>query len=406
MPFRIALSGLNAASSDLGVTANNIANTATVGFKGSRAEFGDVYAVAYQGISDTATGSGVRLSNVSQQFGQGNIDFTDNSLDMAISGEGFFVLSDEGSLNYSRAGTFSVDREGYVVNAQNMRVQVYPPNSTGQINTGVLTDLRLDTTEGAPSPTTSIEVGANLPADDSAPPTPVFDPNDATSFNGSTSTTVYDSLGTAMTGTLYFVKDGTTANTWDAYFYIDGTAIGGAQQLVFNPDGTLNTPANGDINFGTFTPTNGAAPLSPTVNYSNATQYGGGFGVNQLMQDGFASGRLSGIDVDPSGVVLARFTNGQSQPLGQIALANFPNPQGLQQQGNTSWAETFSSGTAVLGQAGTGSLGLIQSGALEGSNVDLTEQLVNLITAQRNFQANAQVISTADSVTQTIINIR
>ena len=400
MPFAVALSGLNAASSDLSVTANNIANANTTGFKASRAEFADVFAVGAQNI-----GNGVAMSSVTQEFSQGGVDFTDRGLDLAISGEGFFTMSDRGVTSYSRAGSFGVDRDGYVVNSQQQRLQIFPVASNGTFNTGTLSDLRLATAYSPPQATSRAEFGINLPANATVPSVPTFDPANASSYNHSTAVTIYDSLGASHTATAYFVKTA-TANQWNARFYIDGAAVGGANTMTYSNLGVLTAPVGGAIPLPAFTPTNGAAPITMTADVLNSTQYGSQFGVNQLNQDGFASGRLSSIDVDGNGVIFARFTNGRSEPLGQVALSNFANTQGLRQLGDTSWSETFTSGDAVRGSPGTGSMGLIQSGALESSNVDLTEQLVNMITAQRNFQANAQMISTADQVTQTIINIR
>ena len=400
MPFAVALSGLNAASSDLSVTANNIANANTTGFKGSRAEFADVFAVGAQDI-----GNGVSMSSVSQQFSQGGVDFTDRGLDLAISGEGFFTMRDRGVVTYSRAGAFGVDRDGFVVNAQNQRLQIFPVASNGTFNTGTLADLQLATVDSPPQATTKAEFGVNLPANAAVPPVAVFDPTNASSYNHSTAVTIYDSLGATHTATAYFVKTA-TPNQWQARYYIDGTAVGGANAMTYSNLGVLTTPAGGTIVLPAYTPPTGAAPITLTTDVLSSTQYGSTFGVNQLNQDGFASGRLSNIDVDSTGVIFARFTNGRSNPLGQVALSNFANTQGLRQLGNTSWGDTFTSGDAVRGSPGTGSFGLIQSGALESSNVDLTQQLVNMITAQRNFQANAQMISTADQVTQTIINIR
>lgn len=400
MPFRVALSGLNAASSDLNVTANNVANANTIGFKESRAEFADVFAVGAQEI-----GNGVRLASVTQEFSQGGIDFTDRGLDLSISGEGFFTVSDNGSLSYTRVGAFGVDREGFVVNSNNERLQIFPATAAGTFNSGTLTDLRVITTDSAPQASTLSEFGINLPANAAPPAVAVFDPTNTDSFNHSTAITIYDSLGATHTATVYFVKDA-APNTWNSFVYIDGNAVGGANQLQYSNFGTLSVPATGNFVLPAYDPGNGAAPIDLTVNYSQSTQFGSEFGVNSLNQDGFAAGRLADIDVDSLGVVFARFTNGRSQPLGQVALSNFANQQGLRQLGDTSWGETFSSGDAVRGAAGTASFGLIQSGALEASNVDLTEQLVNMITSQRNFQANAQMISTADAVTQTIINIR
>jgi flagellar hook protein FlgE len=405
MPFRIALSGLNAAQTDLNVTAHNIANTSTTGFKGSRTEFADLYAVSLQGVSSNQSGNGVKVAAVTQQFAQGNIEFTDSNLDLAISGQGMFILSDNGSLSYTRAGAFQMNRDGWVQNSAGQRLQVYPPLASGGFNTGGLGDLRLTTTASAPAATANVEYVLNLPGNAQPPATAVFDPTDTNSFNHATSLTLYDSLGSTHTGTLYFVKTA-TANQWDTRLFIDGTAVGGAQQIQYSNTGLQTTPVGGDLTFPTFTPTTGAAPMDVTIDMGTTTQYGEQFSVNSVSQDGYTTGSLIGIDIDDTGVVQARFTNGVSTPLGQVAIANFANVQGLQQLGDTQWAETFASGQALRGQAGNSGFGLVQSGALEGANVDVTEQLVQMITAQRNFQANAQMISTADQITQTIINMR
>jgi flagellar hook protein FlgE len=405
MPFRIALSGLNAAQSDLNVTANNIANTSTNGFKGSRTEFADLFAVSLQGVSSNASGNGVRVAAVTQQFAQGNIEFTDSNLDLAVSGQGMFILSDNGALAYTRAGAYQMNRDGYVVNSAGQRLQVYPPIAGGGFNTGGLSDLRLLTTDSAPAATGNVEYVLNLPANAAPPPVAVFDPNDPNSFNQATSLTLFDSLGATHTGTMYFVKTA-TANQWTTQLAIDGTLVGTPQTLQYSNTGLLTAPVGGLVAFPAYTPTTGAANMQVTVDLSQSTQFGGNFAVNSVTQDGYTTGRLIGIDISDTGIVNARFTNGNSQPLGQIAIANFANPQGLQQLGNTQWAETFASGQALRGQAGNSGFGLVQSGALESANVDVTEQLVNMITAQRNFQANAQMISTADQITQTIINMR
>ncbi|GMR19921.1 MAG: flagellar hook protein FlgE [Gammaproteobacteria bacterium] len=414
MPFRTALSGLIASGADLRIIGNNVANASTTGFKKSRSEFADVYAVSNLGAASDAIGTGVRLADVAQQFTQGNIEFTDNNLDLAISGQGFFRLSDNGSIIYSRAGAFQVDRSGYVVNSNNQRLTAFQADATGNI-TGAIGDLRLDTSDIAPNATGNIEIGINLDSEASiVPVATIFDPTDPNSFNNSTSLTIYDSLGNEHLGTFYYRK--TAANNWNSYLFVDGQEIYGnaappytADGLQFDANGNLTVPVGGSITYPAFNTGSGAANLNLTVDYSGgtpATQYGGNFSVNALTQDGYATGRLNGVDIDSTGVVLSRYTNGQSRVLGQVAMANFSNPQGLQQLGDTSWAESFASGSALVGAPGTSSLGLVQSGALEGSNVDLTEQLVNMITAQRNFQANAQVITTADTITQTIINIR
>jgi len=405
MPFTIALSGLNAASADLSVTANNVANVNTNGFKGSRAQFSEVFAVGTQSVSSSAAGSGVKLAAIAQQFTQGNIDFTDNALDLAIGGEGFFVLSDNGARSYTRAGAFGVDNNGYVVNSQGARLQAYPYAGGGLFNTGTPNDLQLSTGANPPAATTRATLGINLPADAAPPANATFDATDPTSFNHTTSVTIYDSLGAAHTATVYFIKDA-AANTWNTQVQIDDNPVAGATQITFAGDGSLQSPAGGLMALAAYNPGTGAADISMSIDFSDATQFGDNFGVNSLSQDGFTTGRLTGVSVDAQGVVFARFTNGQSTSLGKLAMANFANPQGLQQLGDTAWGESFQSGDALLGEAGTASFGSIQSGALEASNVDLTAQLVQMITAQRNFQANAQMISTADTVTQTVINIR
>jgi len=427
MPFRIALSGLDAASTDLQVTGHNIANAATNGFKQSRAEFADIYANSIQDVSTTSAGRGVRVSRVAQQFSQGNIDFTSSNLDLALNGEGFFTLADaSGNTSYTRAGAYTVDRDGYVVNHTNERLQVFAPIGTSgtNFNTGSTSDLQLPTLSGTPSATTSADVAVNLDSSGAATAAAtLFDPTVATSYDNSTSTTVYDSLGTAHTMTMYF-RQSTVANEWNVYTTVDGNIVTpttnstAAPSSAAYPSATLNFDTSGALVTGSGSisatgtlaynayPIAGAAPLNMTFDMNNSTQFGSAFAVNNLTQDGYAPGRLSGVDIDNTGVVSARFTNGQSTALGKVALAKFNNPQGLRQLGDTSWAETYTSGNVQMGEAGTSSFGLVQSGGLENSNVDIAEQLVNLITAQRNYQANAQVITTADTVTQTIINIR
>lgn len=401
MPFQTALSGLNAASADLRVTGNNVANSGTTGFKESRAEFADIF----NGISSTAIGAGVRLTAVTQQFGQGNIDFTGNNLDLALSGEGFFVVDDGGVENFTRDGSFQVDRDGFIVNSAGKRMLTYPVLDpvAGTFNRGSLSPLQLSTTESAPQPTSTVDAEINLSSaaeDLTAIPFATTDPS---SYNFTTSMTLYDSLGGPHVGTLFFRNVG--ALSWESYLAVDGTQVGGAQAMTFNADGSQATPV-GPVNYGAYVPSNGAAAINPNFSFSGATQYGENNTVTALRQDGYASGRLTGIDIDDQGIVQSRYTNGQSEPLGRVAVASFANPQGLRAIGDNAWIETYAAGEALYGVAGESDLGTVQSGGLEGSNVDIAAQLVNLIAAQRNFQANAQVISTADDITQTIINIR
>ena len=404
MSFNIALTGLNAATQDLAVTSNNLANAQTVGFKSSRAEFGDIYAATQTGVASTAVGNGVRVQEVAQQFSQGNTEMTGNSLDLAINGNGFFTTSNNGALSYTRDGEFQLNNQGKVVTASGATLQVYAPLATGGFNTGGLSDLTLTTNLSAPQATSAASITANLPANVSPPVTATFSPSDPTSYNNTTSLTVYDSLGAAHTASLYFIK-GAVPNSWTVQTYVDGNAVGTPQALDYSTSGTLTTPANGKIVLPAYTPATGAAPMNMTFNYNQTQQTGGAFSVTAVQQDGFTTGTLTGINIDNTGVVQATFTNGRSVNLGQVALANFANTQGLQQMGNASWSATTASGSVVQGIAGGSGFGNIQSGALEQSNVDTTTALVDMITAQRDFQANAQMIQTDNTISQTVINI-
>jgi flagellar hook protein FlgE len=404
MSFQISLSGLNAASSFLNVTANNIANVNTTGFKRSRANFVELFASGLQSMGASATGLGTRMSSVQQLFTQGNFTPTGNNLDLAISGDGFFVLNDNGATTYTRAGAFGVDRNGFVVNDSGQRLQVFPPLGDG-FNTGQMQDLQLVTSDSPPQATGQITLGLNLPANADEPTVTPFDPDDPESFNHTRAVTVFDSLGASHSASYYFVKTA-NPNEWEVHLFIDGDQVGSPETLEFDGTGTLVQPADGDIDFGVWNPPNDANPLEFTSAFGNSTQYGERFAVNNLVQDGFTSGRLIDVDISEEGVAFARFTNGQSTALGKVAMANFASPQNLQKLSDTQWAATFSSGDAILGEAGSSSLGLIESGMLEDANVNLTEELIDMITAQRNFQANSQMISTADQITQTILNIR
>jgi flagellar hook protein FlgE len=406
MPFNIALSGLNAASKDLEVTANNIANTATTGFKGSRAQFAELFSAAGPNLSSSQTGSGVRLTNVAQQFTAGSVETTNNSLDFAISGDGFFTLHDGKGYSYTRAGAFQKDQAGFVTNANGQRLQVFPALSNGTFDNSTLTDLQLLTSQNAARATSAVLMSLNLPSDAVAPASP-FDPlNDPTSYNQATPFTVYDSLGATHAGTVYFVKD-PAANVWNANLYVDGVSTGASQPVTFNSSGALVAPANGRLAFPAVTVSPGSNPMQLTVDMSKATQFGNTYAASAINTDGYPTGILSSIDVSREGVVQAKYSNGQTTALGQLAMAQFSNEQGLRQVDNTNWAASFDSGTPVMGAAGNGTYGSVQAGALEASNTaDLTAQLVNMIKAQRNYQANAQVISTDNQLTQTIINIR
>ncbi len=409
MSFATALSGLSAASSDLQTTGNNIANANTVGFKKSRAEFADVYASSFFGSSKTTVGSGVRVTEVAQIHSQGNLEYTDNILDIAISGRGFFSLSDNLTSEptaFTRNGAFQLDKDGYIVNDQGK----YLFGWRADFSQGA---LKIDISKGKPQATDEVKLSLNLNAAETEPTTPTFDPSDPSSYNRATSVTVYDSLGNPHTITSYFVsKNPTTPNTWDVYQYIDGTELDSGNNpisLEFNTIGTLigvnGTTGLSKISYANF-PITGANDLTVTYDFADSTQYNSDFSINAMGQNGFPAGDFTGLEINDSGMLFSRFSNGNSEKIGQIALARFQNEQGLTKLGNTTWGESSSSGEMLLGAPGENNLGTVQSGALESSNVDLSKQLVHLIVAQQSYQANAQTISTEDQVIQTLLNLR
>jgi flagellar hook protein FlgE len=404
MSFGIALTGIDAAQTDLDVVSNNIANANTTGFKQSVAEFSGLYASGQNGVAADNVGNGVEVSQIAQNFAQGSVETTGNNLNLAISGQGFFSVSSGGALSYTRAGDFSTNADGYVVNPQGQVLQVYAPTANGGFNTSTTTGLQISTGDSAPVATQNVNMTLDLPANATVPTDPVFAATDAESYNNSTTATVYDSLGAAHTATVYFAKTA-VANQWNAYLTVDGQAVGAAVPMTFSANGALTTPATGNVGFGAYTPTTGANAMNLNFNFGKTTQYGDAFAVNSIQQDGQTTGTLSGINIDTSGIVEAQYTNGQSVQLGQVALANFADPNGLAQLGNSDWAQTAASGQALNGQAGTAGLGQVESGSLEESNVDVTAELVAMITAQRAFQANAQMISTQNQITQTVIQI-
>ncbi|BCX70048.1 MULTISPECIES: flagellar hook protein FlgE [Pseudomonas] len=437
MSFNIGLSGLYASNKQLDVTGNNIANVATTGFKSSRAEFEDVYSATKLGSGSKTTGNGVRLANVSQQFTQGDINNTGNVLDMGINGSGFFVLNSNGSLSYTRAGTFKVDKDGYVTNTDgSARLQGYGVDANGKILNGVLTDLRIDTSNLAPKTTTSVSstINLNSTAPDIDQVANPFDPSKQASFTKQFSTPIYDTQGNQHTMDQFMVKTG--ANTWKTYTLIDGRNPDGSDptlaasppvpsDMVFDTSGKLvsvTTPAlpvpivspdlkvsgwiPGTVTNGVWAPNGAAAdPAGVTISMSNTTQFNADTARSIPVQNGYATGQITNLTIDTSGVMLANFSNSQTKAIGQISLASFTNEQGLQPVGGTSWKETYSSGIPGYDAPNTGTLGQIQSNSLEESNVNLTSELVDLIKAQSNYQANAKTISTQSTIMQTIIQM-
>ena len=390
MSFSISLSGLRAVTEELDVISQNIANVNTAGYKASRAEFAALYGGGQP--------SGVEVNNVSQNFEKdGNVVSSGRTLDLAISGSGFFVLKDNGQNVYTRAGMFQKNSDNYIVNASGQKLQGYGVNDDHQLLSGAVTDLQVSSASIPAKASTKVDFVANLKADASTISS-TFDPTDATSYNYSQSGSVYDSLGVEHTLTQYFVKTGT--NSWDAHYYVDGALVQ-TQALTFNSDGTLATPASA-VSLS-LTPA-GADPMTVSVNVSDMSQYASDFSVTRNQSDGYTAGDMTGVQIESDGSLMAVYSNGQSLLQGQVVMANFANPTGLRQGDNTTWYQTFSSGQATIGAPGSGSLGSLSSGSYEGSNVDLSSELVSLMTSQRNYQANAKSISATDKMTQVLFN--
>jgi flagellar hook protein FlgE len=461
MSFNIALSGVSASQKDLDTTANNIANVNTVGFKESRAEFGDVYAASLLASGKTKVGDGALTQEVAQQFSQGSLSFTNNSLDLAITGNGFFATIPEitsRDFSFTRAGQFKLDSNNFVVNSGGDNLLGFPVNKDGtsaSVALSTTVPVRIPDSSGSPQQTSEVDVRFNLPAGDQAKTAADFDPTDPLTYNAATSVTIYDSLGDSHVMTYYFIKDNDPAvvNEW----YV-ATAVDDQLVDATNSDGSDSDPATAANAVGTNTGnavsaariafseggdfigiesadglaqlnskfqtealgagilSNGSSPLQQiTVDFNldpnNATpneptQFASAFEVTSLEQDGLPVGRLTGIDIGADGLVRATFSNGTSEPIVRVALVRFSNEQGLTQQSGTQWKESILSGEALAGEATTGTFGDINSSALEQANVNLTTELIDMIIAQRNFQANSRALEVNNQLNQTILNIR
>ena len=441
MSFNIALTGLAAAQKDLDVTANNIANVNTTGFKESRAEFADVYAASVFSGGKTKNGDGVQTTMVAQQFHQGSLKFTSNALDLAITGEGYFAMADDlasQDFTYTRAGAFKLNDDNFVVDAKGNLLQGFPTDpvtgDTTSVSLSTANPIQIPDSSGSPNATDNVYSSFNLDAGATVPTVTPFNPNDSATYNSSTSTTVYDSLGEPHVLQFFFVK--TASNEWDVRATVDGTEVDNAgnagagpiTQFTFDAAG-LPLQTDGTPNAGaTFNPmtlsganlsasgilTNGAQFNDINLNWRDEaatgnklpTQFSSRFEVKALEQDGSTVGRLSNIEIGSDGKLVASYSNGDSTFLGQVAMVRFPNSQGLQQVGNTSWKESLDSGEPIAGEPGTGTLGTINSEALEQSNTNLTNELVDLISAQRNFQANSRALEVNSTLQQNILQIR
>jgi flagellar hook protein FlgE len=436
MSFQQGISGLTAASRNLEVIGNNIANANTVGAKASRAEFADVYANAALHQSSATPGMGVQVAAVTQQFAQGSIRSTDNPMDIAINGPGFFCVSSPSAsrdLAFTRNGQFQLDATGFVTTNTGMRVQGHVVDAATGMATGVLGDIQLPAGGIAPHATTDVKLGLNLDSRTQAPSAsmPAFDVKDASSYTSTTSIPVYDQQGNEHVLSTYYRRTAVD-NQWDVYAALDGAPVPAATAGVQSPAGRMTFLANGSLdvaNSGTLAggvlasgpmslalpfPTS-TLPMPPsastttapvTVSFSGATQFGVGFGVNSTSQDGYAPGQLTGFGVGADGMIQARYSNGRTMAAAQLALADFRNMQGLAPVGNNLWRATPSSGTAAISAPGTANLGVVQGAAVEESNIDLTQQLVDMISAQRAYQANAQTIKTQDQMMSTLVNLR
>jgi flagellar hook protein FlgE len=412
MGFQQGLSGLNAAAKNLDVIGNNVANSGTVGFKQSQAQFADVYASSLTGAGGSNVGIGTKLAVIAQQFTQGNITSTNNPLDIAINGGGFFRMENNGEVTYQRNGQFQLDRLGFIVNPSGATLTGYMADASGSLLTGAPGPLSINTADLSPQITTEVNAVLNLDSGSVVPPVTPFDMDNPDTFNNSTAVSVFDSLGNAQTLQTFYVKTA-VAGEWDVYAANDGVpivgggALGQIATLTFNTSGILQTPMPYATPVTVPATSPSSTPSFPvTLDFGGTTQFGAAFSVNTLNQDGYTSGRLAGFNVGADGMIQGRYTNGQSSVLGQVVLANFANPNGLQPLGNNMWSETSTSGTPLVGVPDSGSLGVLQSSAVEDSNVDLTAELVNLITAQRVYQANAQTIKAQDAVLQTAVNLR
>ena len=512
MSFQQGLSGLNGAAKSLDIIGNNIANASTVGFKGSQAQFADVYANSLSGAGGNQAGIGTKVAQIAQQFTQGNVESSNNPLDIAINGGGFFRTTVAGATQYSRNGQFSLDKEGYMVNAQGAKLTGFSADATGNILAGSPNPLMINTADLKPVATTRVDTSMNLDSGSAVPVTTPFNAKDPTSYNKQTPVDVYDTLGNPHVMSTFYVK--TAPGTWNVYVANDGTEITNlavaaaaqgsgapfaavnnaraawvtasttvpanpavtaaalsnyatqasslvvaaaaaagataAQQAAITaaatssgntvgntpdiidkdlaaavsvpavPVGHLNFDSNGALSSALmspqtlplavglpiFPPTGANNTLTVQLGFAGSTQFGAATSEKKTTQDGYTAGHLQRFSASADGIIVGQYSNGQSHALGQIVLANFANPNGLSPLGNNAWAETSNSGVPLVGSPSSGSLGVLQSSAVENSNVDLTAELVNMITAQRVYQANAQTIKTQDSVLQTLVSLR
>ena len=411
MAFSTSISGLQAAQKDMGVVSNNIANVGTAGFKRSDALFAELYTASLGGAGNRP-GQGVTLERIRQDFGQGGFEFTSSQLDLAIDGDGLFVLQNGTEPLYTRAGAFRLDGDGFVVNESGANLQGYGADDSGQINTA-LGNLQISTALLAQKPTEEVVFRGNLDARATAPvivnelgeTVNFFAPDDPTSYNFSTTTTVYDSAGAAHQVTMYFYKDATDPNQYNVSVAIDDVVQPETGALLFDNSGALDPASATALNLASYAPANADAQAI-NINFASITGYGATSATSGISQDGYAAGELAGFEFDRAGVAYASYTNGETRAVGQVALATFTNPGGLQPAGKTMFSQSNISGLPSIGVPDTAARGVIRPSALESANVDLTVELLALIEAQRNFQSNAQAIQNENDASQAILQLR
>ncbi|ANU37129.1 flagellar hook protein FlgE [Vibrio scophthalmi] len=431
----VSLSGLSAAQLDLNTTSNNIANANTFGFKESRAEFGDVYSNSLFTNSKTSAGQGVQANKVAQQFHEGSSVYTNNPLDLRVSGTGFFSVAKERLIpqqnELTRNGAFHLNKDNYMVTSNEEYLLGYQVNQdTGDVLSYEPTPINIPAEFGKPKQTANIAVGVNLPANGDLKDPALFDYSDPETYNRSTSSTIYDSMGQSYKMTTYYLKDQTQPNTWQTYYTVtdkagekpinitggDATTPTGhvGHTMKFNNDGTLASLNNGQnivsepIGAGANPIDMNGADVTQTLSFGldSATQFAAPFELTKFDEDGATTGFLTKIDFDENGSVLGTYSNGENITLGRVALVRVANEQGLDKKGGTQWDSTQYSGDKIWGESNKGSFGTINNGALEQANIDMTQELVDLISAQRNFQANSRSLEVHNQLQQNILQIR
>ena len=402
MSFTTSISGLDAAQERMAVISNNIVNAGTVGFKKGEAQFGDLYSSALQDTGASA-GTGVELTRIRSDFTQGEFQFTSSALDLAIDGSGLFLLrAADGTNEYTRAGSFQADNNGFIVSDSGLRVQGYQADVNGAL-LPTLGDLRVDTGLLNQQQTGNVSFAGNIDSRVGIPDN-AFSIDDPTSFNSTSTTTIYDSAGNAKELALYFVRDPIAAETFNVFAAIDDEVLPGTTDLVFDAAGLLTPDSATELAIAGYQP-EGALAMDVSIDLSGVNNFGTQSTTLDFSQDGYPAGELLSFAFDDMGRLISTYTNGQQRAQGQVALATFVNPESLQPTGGNGFAQTDDSGEPVLGAPGSGARGSIRASALELANVDITSELLALIEAQRNFQSNAQSIQALNEASTSILQL-